>query len=260
MGLVLSRLCLFFCPSRILTDDKLLYKGNNSAIYQLPSPKIVCKVVYNYTMYLRERNFLLCMKEQEKYPSHIIHYVAFVPRWTFLIVETAEFDLLQWTQLSCKNKDYLPQLKIFLKQMALGYSFLLQHHIEHYDIKPDNLLLVNGVLKIADFGTCHFDQHRYALDTGTFGFIAPELVGHSNKDFYIPHSMDVYSICIMISYLWYAPIFKKFYNHSWTLEHYLALEKYMNDKYAHSFLKRGVIVDQRYRISIHELLQELRFE
>lgn len=198
------------------------------------------------------------MKEQSLYPTHIIRYISSVPQCNILILETAHLDLLQWTQQFCKKKKYLAQLNTFLQQMALGYEFLLDYHIEHYDIKPDNLLLINGVLKIADFGTCHIDQDRYALETGTFGFIAPELVGHSNKDFYVAHSMDVYSMSLMISYLWFAPIFKKFYRHSWTLDHYLALEKHMHDKYPHTFLRRGVIVDQRHRLSIHELLQQIK--
>jgi hypothetical protein len=87
--------------------------------------------------------------------------------------------------------------------------------------------------------------------------MAPEIVELTNKDYYVPHSMDVYSICIMILYLQYAPLFQKFYYKEWTLNQYLHLEQYAKTYYSSNFLKRGIVVDQRYRIKMADLLDHL---
>lgn len=256
MGQLLSLCCILACPQRFLKEDNLLYKGNNSAIYKLTNEKIVCKVVYNYSMFLREKKFIQQMKKYSKEP-HIIRYYRVVPGNSIFLIERAEQDLLEWMKSHFRKPYYLRQLKVWMGQMAQGYRFLLANHIEHYDIKPDNLLIVGNVLKIADFGTCQIERDSYALYTGTYGFIAPEIAGLTNKDYYVPHSMDVYSICIMMMYLQFAPVFKKFYDKNWTMEHYLSLQEYVNTKYPFTFYHNGLVVDQRFRLPMMDLLNNM---
>lgn len=245
------------CPLSYLKEERLLYKGNNSAIYRLPSQKLVCKVSFKRLMYEQEKEFMLFMKKHPNAPN-IVRFHALIPRHSILLMEQAECDLLHWIDTNYKQPFYLEELANFLGQMAKGFRFLCQHHIEHYDIKPDNLLLVNGVLKIADFGASRINRDRYASKCGTYGFMAPEVAGCSNTDFYVPHSMDVYSICIMLSYLYIQSIFIKFYKRKWNRETYMSLEKYIHDKYPLSFIRRGLVVDQRYRMSMDELLTILQ--
>ena len=197
-----------------------------------------------------------------KHPSapNIIRFSSIVPKYSILLMERAECDLLHWIETHYKQPDYLERLAVFLGQMAEGFRFFCRHHIEHYDIKPDNLLLVNGVLKIADFGACQINMNRYASKCGTYGFMAPEVAGCSNTDFYIAHSMDVYSICIMLAYLYIPSIFQKFYKRKWKRETFVSLEKYLHDKYPKSFLLRGLVVDQRFRMGMEELLAILQEE
>jgi hypothetical protein len=210
-------------------------------------------------MFLREKKFIQHMKLYTK-EQHIIRYYHTVPGHTILLMERAEQDLLEWMKSHYRKPYYLQQLKVWMGQMVKGYRFLLENHIEHYDIKPDNLLLVGNTLKIADFGTCEMNRNSYVLYTGTFGFIAPEIAGLTNKEYYVPHSMDVYSICLMMIYLQFAPVFKKFFNKNWTLEHYLSLEQYVNTKYPFTFYKNGLVVDQRFRLPIDELLKNMEEE
>jgi serine/threonine protein kinase len=259
MGQFISLCCLLTCPRQILKDEALLYKGNNSAIYELPDNKVVCKVVHNYNMFLRELKFIQQMK-QHTTEQHIIRYYNVIPGHSIFLMERAEQDLLGWMKTHFRDPDYLRQLRVWMGQLASGFRFLLNNRIEHYDIKPDNLLLVGNVLKIADFGTCQLERGSYTLYTGTYGFIAPEIMGLTNKEYYVPHSMDVYSICVMMMYLQFAPVFKKFYNKNWTLEHYLLLEQYVNTKYPSTFYKNGLVVDQRYRLSISHLLDMMHEE
>ena len=43
---------------------------------------------------------------------------------------------------------------IFFRQMLEAFKILSKSNIMHRDIKPDNILLHNGSIKIADFGFC----------------------------------------------------------------------------------------------------------
>ena len=192
--------------------------------------------------------------------QHIVRYYHIIPGHSIFLMERAEQDLLEWMKSHSRKPYYLRQLKVWMGQMANGYRFLLENQIEHYDIKPDNLLLVGNVLKIADFGTCQMSRNSYTLYTGTYGFIAPEIAGFTNKEYYIPHSMDVYSICIMMMYLQFAPVFKKFYDKNWNLQHYLSLEEYVKMKYPFTFYKNGLVVDQRFRLPIDDLLNNMEKE
>src|SRR5687767_2281095 len=44
------------------------------------------------------------------------------------------------------------QLKGIIGGMIHGLSYLESIQVVHLDIKPDNILLINGVVKLADFG------------------------------------------------------------------------------------------------------------
>ena len=45
-----------------------------------------------------------------------------------------------------------PELMKIFKTLINTFYLLQQHHITHRDIKPQNILVVNGKLKICDFG------------------------------------------------------------------------------------------------------------
>jgi serine/threonine protein kinase len=210
-------------------------------------------------MFLSEKQFI---GEMKKYPKqqNIIRYYHVVLGHSVFLMERAEQDFLNWVKCHFQKPDYLQELKAWMGQMAQGYRFLMANHIEHYDIKPENLLLVGNVLKIADFGTCQIKRRSYIFFTGTYGFIAPEIMGFTNKNYYVPHSMDVYSICIMMMYLQFSPVFKNFYDKNWTLRHYLSLEQYVNTKYPSVLYHNGLVVDQRFRLPISGLLDHMEEE
>lgn len=46
------------------------------------------------------------------------------------------------------------QVLIYFKQMLKAFKTLTKYNIMHRDIKPGNILLDNGIIKIADFGFC----------------------------------------------------------------------------------------------------------
>lgn len=59
-------------------------------------------------------------------------------------------------------------------QVALGLNYLHSIHITHRDIKPDNILIKNGILKIADFGFAS-NSSQLMTNLGTAPYMSPEL-------------------------------------------------------------------------------------
>lgn len=60
-------------------------------------------------------------------------------------------------------------------QLVSGYKVLFDSKILHQDIKPQNILIKDGVYKLADFGLSVFYE-SYDFDTkreGAVGYIAP---------------------------------------------------------------------------------------
>lgn len=68
--------------------------------------------------------------------------------------------------------------------IALGLSYLHEQGFIHRDIKPDNILLHNGRVKICDFTwvvSCSGDQRRQTL-CGTLDYLSPEVVSSAPYD------------------------------------------------------------------------------
>ena len=67
----------------------------------------------------------------------------------------------------------------FLRDFCRGYRVLYDSHLIHRDIKPDNILIHNGVVKIADFGFVKKVNHHRIVQNisskGTPVYMAPEL-------------------------------------------------------------------------------------
>uniref|UniRef100_A0A8C1K201 Si:dkey-240h12.4 n=1 Tax=Cyprinus carpio TaxID=7962 RepID=A0A8C1K201_CYPCA len=73
----------------------------------------------------------------------------------------------------------------FLKQILEGVSYMHQKNIAHFDLKPENIMLLdkhapNPDIKIIDFGMAHrFSQgEEYKSLGGTPQYIAPEIINY----------------------------------------------------------------------------------
>jgi serine/threonine protein kinase len=84
------------------------------------------------------------------------------------------------------------ELLIYMQEAAAALDFLHKKHVQHGDIKPENILLVGDHAKVADFGLArpHESQRLISADgSGTPLYMAPEVWGGKVS----PHS-DQYSL------------------------------------------------------------------
>jgi len=112
--------------------------------------------------------------------------------YTALILELCEGDLATFLQLPDKPydreniKDFeniapnVPetQILIYIRQIALGIQHIHQHNVVHSDLKFENVLMCNNVIKLSDFGLAKELKPGQFLNTNTGSpyYMAPEIM------------------------------------------------------------------------------------
>ena len=68
---------------------------------------------------------------------------------------------------------------MMIMQILTGFAQLVKNGIIHRDIKSNNILVVNGVLKLADFGFARNIKSLRNMDSvvGTPAYMAPQVIG-----------------------------------------------------------------------------------
>ncbi|KAF9539212.1 Serine/threonine-protein kinase plk2 [Mortierella hygrophila] len=150
------------------------------------------------------------------------------------------------------NRAPLPvaEIKFYGKQLVAGLSFILEAGIRHCDLKPENVLVAEGMqLKISDFGLSEESSVKSTRIAGTPGYWAPEVMKgmvHTDK-------IDIFSVGI-IFYMMFAREVPNI-----TTENVVV---YPPDNYldgvapsedAKDLLDRTLKIDAEHRISVHQL-------
>lgn len=93
----------------------------------------------------------------------------------------------------------------YMLQLATGLAFMHSKDLVHCDIKPENLLIHQGAVKICDLGLAgKAGTARHGSATGTGAYMAPELLNRKTVNPYsIEKSQDVWSFGIVL----YAVLF-----------------------------------------------------
>jgi len=95
-----------------------------------------------------------------------------------LVFEYCDLDLKKY--LDNHNGIISPaKLKSFLYQLCLGVAFCHRQRVLHRDLKPQNLLLKDDVLKLADFGLARgfsVPVRNYSHEVVTLWYRAPEVL------------------------------------------------------------------------------------
>ena len=114
-----------------------------------------------------------------------------------IVMELAECTLRNRLE-SCRAAGYpgIPEIELlgYIREAADGLDFLHSRHIVHRDVKPDNILILNGHAKVADFGLAwQQDQLQAPMKTfaGTPAYMAPEVWGKEGGP-----ASDQYSLAV----------------------------------------------------------------
>jgi serine/threonine protein kinase len=92
----------------------------------------------------------------------------------------------------------LDELFRYISEAAEGLDYLHGQHITHRDVKPDNILLLHGHAKVADFGLARLQmQHIESMSlAGTPAYMAPEVWGGEGGP-----ASDLYSLAFVYAEL-----------------------------------------------------------
>jgi len=217
-------------PTHENNDDQcqdVLYESKHTLLLSSRKNNSVIKFIKSQALYEKEKLLLVTM------PPHpqLISLFAFDDLTQSLLFPRASCDLFQWLHSRTyanglwKSSLSLTPFLYLIQDLMLGYEFLLQHSIEHYDLKPENLLLFSYPrfhLRIADFGLAEKGAYSYALSRGTSGYMAPELSPECYvQNPYLPHSMDLFSMGMILTYVLLLP-FSDYNreNKPWTKDQY----------------------------------------
>lgn len=176
--------------------------GMETSIYRCRSLNLIKKKATNLQLILHERSILLCVAD-----LNIIECKGFCALEKCLFLEDGGNDMFTMV-LEGHYKDS-SDVEFAFKQMKDAVSHCHALMIAHRDIKLENFLTRDCVVKLCDFNLSirclSYSETRYDA-VGSITYAAPEVLKRS----YNPFFADVWSlgICLFIMVSGYAP-FKK---------------------------------------------------
>lgn len=115
----------------------------------------------------------------------------------FLVMELGETDLNK--VLKAHKSDLpLPTIISYWHQMLTAVKCIHDNRVIHSDLKPANFLIVNGRLKLIDFGiaskvSLDATSHIKTQQTGTINYISPEALIDTSTGF-TPEKNNKYKV------------------------------------------------------------------
>lgn len=174
----------------ILNDEECLGEGQYGTILQTSDPEKVFKKVEQQQDEEEEN----VVETEARWLERLGHHKNVVTMYDFnhqgLLLERADFDL--YSLLHHEVDAGFPMAK-YSADLFRGLAFLAEEGVCHLDIKPENLLITNGVLQLADFGTA-VTVGEESMGGHTPCYRAPEIV----LDLPCGPASDVWSACCVL--------------------------------------------------------------
>ena len=187
----------------------------------------------------------------------------------YVLMELSERDWDKDIKAHIAKKKYYSEKKLIniLRQLTSALLFMKQNYkISHRDIKPQNVLLFNGIYKLADFGEAKKANENTEMNTlrGTELFMSPVLYSglkHDKNDVnHDPFKSDVFSLGFCFLYaasLNFDLLYKvrNIYNSNIMNK---ILEENLNNKYSNIFItiiSKMLDTDESERFNFEELVE-----
>lgn len=133
----------------------------------------------------------------------------------FFIEEIADCSLKDLVERGLTTK----QKYQYGLQVCQGLSVIHQMGVSHRDIKPDNVLMVNGIAKISDFGIGRFIERDTTTITvtaqsmGTYDYAAPELYDGDGAFKEGSPTIDIFALGSLLYYVFSDGSLPRFFNY-----------------------------------------------
>lgn len=105
------------------------------------------------------------------------------------------------TNFILRNNFSEAEILYYFSQIIEGFKHMRQKNIIHRDVKPDNILLNQKVIKVADFGFAKATQKDQMMDSymGTPVTMSPQVtMGEKYTD-----KSDIYSLGVVLYFMYY---------------------------------------------------------
>jgi serine/threonine protein kinase len=145
----------------------------------------------------RMREVLIGKKLNHPNIVHIIDHFFGVNEMLYQIMEICECNLSKWFTDYPKNREYNRCIEMF-NGITNGLKYIHEKNIIHRNLNPNNVLIKNGMCKVADFGLSveTNDERSHSSGVGNIIYAAPEVFGR-HYDF----KVDIYSLgCIFCEF------------------------------------------------------------
>eukprot|EP00932_Pfiesteria_piscicida_P004280 SRR837773.14185.p1 GENE.SRR837773.14185~~SRR837773.14185.p1 ORF type:complete len:877 (-),score=140.78 SRR837773.14185:197-2509(-) len=124
-----------------------------------------------------------------------------------IVMEAGEADLNKYLH-SCKELS-LEQIQRLWRQMIEAVQVVHAERIVHSDLKPANFLMVNGRVKIIDFGiakkiSCDTTNIQRENSVGTLSYMAPEAVKQGKEGVKLGRASDIWALGIILYQMVYG--------------------------------------------------------
>ncbi|KAM5324757.1 dual specificity protein kinase TTK isoform 3-T4 [Glossophaga mutica] len=237
---------------RIYSILKQIGSGGSSKVFQVLNEKKQIHAIKYVSLEEADtqtvesyRNEIAYLNKLQQHSDKIIRLYDYeiTDQYIYMVMECGNIDLNSWLK---KKKSIDPwERKSYWKNMLEAVHTIHQHGIVHSDLKPANFLIVDGMLKLIDFGIAN------QLQPDTTSII---------KDSQISPKSDVWSLGCILYYMTYGKTpFQHIINQISKLHAIIDPNHEIEfpdipEKDLQDVLKCCLIRDPKRRISIAELL------
>ena len=182
-------------------DPKRIGKGNFAVIYKgtniLTNKIVAIKKIEVDNINKLKKNVRREIELHTKldHPNIVKLYYVILDRDNHIIYLIMEYCTSDFTNFQKRRPIKETYINKYMTQFRDGLQYLAQHNIFHRDLKPQNILVKNDVIKISDFGlakeiqkdTANLLKQTYC---GSPLYMAPEMMNYRKYD----NRSDLWSI------------------------------------------------------------------